>query len=72
LLIEVDGDYFHANPDVYTEGDLNSMQKRNVKNDEFKDTLANGRGYVLTRVWESDLAKKYEEVKDSIKKQIGL
>ena len=72
LLIEVDGDYFHANPDVYTEGDLNSMQKRNVKNDEFKDTLANGRGYILTRVWESDLAKKYEEVKDSIKKQIGL
>ena len=48
------------------------MQKRNVKNDEFKDTLANGRGYILTRVWESDLAKKYEEVKDSIKKQIGL
>ena len=72
LLIEVDGDYFHANPDVYTEGDLNSMQKRNVKNDEFKDTLANGRGYILTRVWESDLAKKYEEVKDSIKKQLGL
>jgi very-short-patch-repair endonuclease len=72
LLIEVDGDYFHANPDVYTEGDLNSMQKRNVKNDEFKDTLANGRGYILTRVWESDLAKKYEEVKESIKKQIGL
>jgi very-short-patch-repair endonuclease len=72
LLIEVDGDYFHANPEVYTEGSLNSMQKRNVKNDEFKDTLANGRGYKLTRVWESDLANKYEEVKNSIKKQIGL
>jgi hypothetical protein len=26
----------------------------------------------LTRVWESDLANKYEEVKNSIKKQIGL
>jgi very-short-patch-repair endonuclease len=72
LLIEVDGDYFHANPEVYTEGSLNSMQKRNVKNDEFKDTLASGRGYNLTRVWESDLANKYEEVKNSIKKQIGL
>jgi very-short-patch-repair endonuclease len=72
LLIEVDGDYFHANPEVYTEGDLNSMQKRNMKNDVFKDTLASGRGYSLTRVWESDLANKYEEVKNSIKKQIGL
>jgi very-short-patch-repair endonuclease len=72
LLIEVDGDYFHANPDVYTEENLNSMQKRNVKNDDFKDTLANGRGYNLTRVWESDLAKKYEEVKENIKKEIGL
>lgn len=72
LLIEVDGDYFHANPEVYTEGDLNSMQKRNMKNDVFKDTLASGRGYNLTRVWESDLANKYEEVKNSIKKQISI
>jgi very-short-patch-repair endonuclease len=72
LLIEVDGDYFHANPEVYTEGDLNSMQKRNVKNDVFKDTLASGRGYNLIRVWESDLANKYEEVKSNIKKELGL
>jgi very-short-patch-repair endonuclease len=72
LLIEVDGDYFHANPKVYTEGDLNSMQKRNIKNDVFKDTLANGRGYNLIRVWESDLANKYEEVKSNIKKELGL
>jgi len=72
LLIEVDGDYFHANPEVYTEEALNSMQKRNLKNDEFKDTLANGRGYNLIRVWESDLANKYEEVKLNIKKQLGL
>lgn len=72
LLIEVDGDYFHANPKLYTEADLNSIQKRNLKNDAFKDTLANGRGYGLIRVWESDLANKYEEVKANIKKQLGL
>ena len=72
LLIEVDGDYFHANPEIYTEGDLNKMQQRNVKNDEFKDILANGRGYNLIRVWESDLANKYEEVKLNIKKQLDL
>lgn len=72
LLIEVDGDYFHANPELYTEADLNSIQKRNLKNDAFKDTLANGRGYNLVRVWESDLANKYEEVKNNIKNLIGL
>ena len=28
LLIEVDGDYYHANPLIYEQKDLNGMQKR--------------------------------------------
>lgn len=50
LLIEVDGDYYHANPSIYSESDQNAIQKRNVKNDKFKETLALGRGYDLIRV----------------------
>ena len=72
LLIEVDGDYFHAHPSLYLEGDLNSMQKRNVKNDKFKDTLAAGRGFDLIRVWECDLKNDYEGVKNKFKEKLGL
>lgn len=64
-LIEVDGTYFHAHPDIYTE--QNSMQKRNVKNDKFKDVLARGLGYKIERVWEKDLKENYEGVKKKIR-----
>lgn len=72
LLIEVDGDYWHANPEMYLESDHNSIQKRNVKNDKFKDTLALGRGFDLIRIWENDLKNDYEGVKNQLKEKIGI
>lgn len=61
LLVEVDGDYYHGNPE--TNDKLSNMQRRNQKNDQFKDILASGKGYSLERVWESDLKKNYNIVK---------
>lgn len=58
ILVEVDGDYFHANPEQYTK--RSRMQERIVRNDKYKDRLAEGMGYTLYRVWESDLKKDYE------------
>jgi very-short-patch-repair endonuclease len=66
ILIEIDGDYYHANPEIFQE--QNNMQKRNVKNDAYKDTLALGMGYNLERVWENDLKKNLGEVKKRFKK----
>lgn len=65
-LIEVDGDYYHANPDKYTE--LNEMQKRSVKNDKRKNIIARGRGYSLVRFWESDILEKKDIVIEKVKK----
>jgi very-short-patch-repair endonuclease len=72
LLIEVDGDYWHANPAIYLEGDHNKTQKRNVKNDRFKDILASGRGFGLIRIWESDLKNDYAGVKKMLKNKLGI
>ena len=72
LIIEVDGDYWHANSEKYAEEDLNSIQKRNIKNDKFKETLALGRGYKIIRFWESEIHNDIDKVKSEIKKQIGL
>jgi very-short-patch-repair endonuclease len=65
-IVEVDGNYFHGDTEKYAV--LNNMQKRNVKNDKFKDVLAIGMGYKIERVWESDLKENYADVKTRFKK----
>ena len=65
IIVEVDGDYFHGNPVLFEEA--SKMQKRNIKNDKYKDTLARGLGFQLERVWESDLKNNYEQVKERFK-----
>jgi very-short-patch-repair endonuclease len=68
MMVEVDGDYYHANPLIYESKDLNKMQIRNVRNDKFKDVLAKGNGYTIERVWEYDLNNDYKEQKKRFKK----
>lgn len=53
LLIEVDGDYWHGNPAIYTE--LNEQQTKMVHNDIFKEELAKQNGMELVRFWQSEV-----------------
>jgi very-short-patch-repair endonuclease len=68
ILVEIDGDYFHGNPKVYSEGDLNHMQVKNKKNDLYKNNLAKGLGYGLERIWEKDINEKYRSVWERFEK----
>lgn len=68
MIIEIDGDYFHANPLIYESKDLNKMQIRNMRNDKFKETLAKGHGFNIERVWEYELKNDYSEQKKRFKK----
>jgi very-short-patch-repair endonuclease len=65
-LIEIDGDYWHGNPEVFEE--QNGMQRRAARNDGYKNVLAKGLGYNIERVWESDLKNNYNEVKLRMKR----
>lgn len=67
MIVEVDGDYWHANPMIYESEDLNKIQARNVRNDQYKEILAKGNGFKLERVWEHDLKNNYEEQKERFK-----
>jgi len=71
VLIEVDGDYFHANPEKYKPEDLNEMQKKSIKTDKRKDIIAKGSGYGLLRFWESDILKNPNFVRDILIKFIN-
>jgi len=53
ILIEVDGDYWHGNPEKFTE--LNSMQRKNRGLDRLKTKHAADRNYQLLRFWENDI-----------------
>lgn len=66
LIIEIHGDYWHANPLIYEGKKLNKIQIRNVNNDKFKTTLAKGNGYFFHVLWEHDLNNNYEEQKEKI------
>ena len=66
-VIEVQGDYFHANPEIYDKNSLNELQTKNVKNDIRKREFFYSNGYELLEVWEKDIKENLELVKDKIK-----
>ena len=65
-VVEIHGDYWHANPIIYEGKELNKTQLRNVKNDSFKKTLALGRGYLFEEIWEYDLNNNFEIIKERL------
>ena len=72
ILIECDGDYWHADPKKYKKEDLNATQKRNMRVDEQKNKYAIMYGYVLLRFWEKDIYKNKKKVINVLEKRIGL
>ena len=69
LLIEVDGDYYHAKD---RDKKLNEMQKKNIVNDHKKNIIANSKGYNIIRFWESTIKNKtltvIKELKEELRK----
>jgi very-short-patch-repair endonuclease len=64
-LIEVDGDFWHGNPNTKSHcKEINEVRK----NDKFKEELAERRGYIVYRLWETDINKDITVVDDVIDK----
>jgi very-short-patch-repair endonuclease len=73
ILIEVDGDYWHGNPNFYNEDGsggkrkLNKIQLKKRAVDKEKSEWASSHNFKLIRLWESEIingtfVKKLEEV----------
>jgi very-short-patch-repair endonuclease len=60
ILLEIDGDYWHGNPEKFTE--LNNMQRKNNGLDKLKTKHAADRNYQLHRFWENDIVNNRFEV----------
>jgi very-short-patch-repair endonuclease len=62
IIIECDGDYWHGNPNKYSEKKLNKIQLFNKKNDEIKDKIYQKMGYKVLRFWETDINKNIDNI----------
>lgn len=62
ILIEVQGDYWHANPKTYIENDLipgmDVLAKDIWQKDIEKKTIAERYGYVVIEIWEDDIRSR--------------
>lgn len=68
VLIEIDGDYWHGNPNLYEDKELNRTQKKSKRVDAYKNEWSMLNGYPILRIWESDIRKNPKKVMDMLKK----
>lgn len=66
LAIECQGDYWHANPNKYSENNLNSTQKRNLFFDKIRVDDLNRAGWKLLEFWETDIKNNVNMCLDKI------
>jgi hypothetical protein len=78
LLIEANGNYWHANPDIYDEehefifpGNCKTKAKDIWKLDIYKIEIAKQNGFDVLTIWESEFNKSIENVKQKIKDKIN-
>lgn len=66
-ILELNGDYFHANPSIYKEDDIITI--RRIKHtaqsiwddDKIKRQLAESRGYRVVYLWEKDMKRMKDD-----------
>ena len=67
LIIECQGDYYHANPEFYDEEDLNDFQKVALEKDKIKKEYYENLGYTALFLWETDILNDIENIENYIK-----
>jgi very-short-patch-repair endonuclease len=72
VLIEVDGDFHHCNPNTKHRIPKYSIQFKTVSNDYRKNILALDNGFKLLRFWETDINTKPEDVINILKQELGI
>ena len=72
ILIEVDGDFYHCNPNTKHLEVLYETQSLTKKNDNYKNTLCQNHGMILLRYWEKDINERPEWIISELKKELSL
>jgi len=67
LVVDVHGDYWHGNPELYTPDDLNNVQKYNIQRDSLKNDYYESIGYNYIVIWEKDIVDNYNNLNNFLK-----
>jgi very-short-patch-repair endonuclease len=70
LVIECDGDYWHANPDFVKDKELTEPQIRNIDRDKRKNKMLITEKIKFLRFWERDINNNFTSVEKKIKKSL--
>lgn len=70
-VIEVNGDYWHANPRVYRDDDLSETQKEGRRRDSFKEAFISRHYDGLLVIWEKDINERPSSVRLMISGFLG-
>ena len=72
ILIEVQGDYWHANPELYGYGKrpINEIQSAKIEKDKNKEKFCKEKGFSLFYIWETQILNNDFSVLDEIKKKM--
>jgi very-short-patch-repair endonuclease/DNA-binding MarR family transcriptional regulator len=71
IIIECDGDYWHANPRIYSKENFTFTQKKKVQIDILKDKYLKEKGWLVLRFFELDIKNNLEECIFKIKETIN-
>jgi very-short-patch-repair endonuclease len=72
IIIEVDGDFYHCNPNTKYSIPEYEIQKKNLSNDKRKNNWCENHNILLLRFWEKDINERPEWVISELKKKLSL
>lgn len=66
LIVQCDGDWWHANPRFYDYGNLSKIQAENIKRDTYQDAMLRRNGWRVMRFWGSEIKKDIRSCVDIV------
>lgn len=71
-LIEIDGDFWHCNPNSKYKIPEGKTQQYNIKNDIDKNEWAKNNGFGLLRFWEKDINENPQLIIETLKTELNI
>jgi very-short-patch-repair endonuclease len=72
IYIEIDGDYWHSNPEKYPNGPINDIQIKIRLIDKIKNDICKDNGVLLLRFWESHIINNEDNIICTLKELLQL
>ena len=72
IIIEVDGDFYHCNPNSRYSNPEYDIQKKNLYNDKRKNVWCENHNINLIRYWEKDINERPEWVISDLRQRLSL